>query len=229
MKLPVRAALITIGLGMALGVTFGLAYGALQRQFSLPIQATVTVNVVSPQETADLDGDGVVDGTDLIMVFSNFNTGASGGDVDQNGIVDIFDLAFLTRYFSPLMLEPTPTPAPTPTPTSPPPTPTLTPTPAPTFTPTPTPAPAPIQANIQDFSHQDLTISVGTVVIWTNQGIYTHTSTSGQSPPTPDGIWNTGSLGGGQSSAQIAFNTPGTFPYFCSIHNFMTATVTVTP
>ena len=176
MKLPIRAAVLTIGLGIALGVTFGLAYAALHREFSLPIQATVTVNVASPEDTADLGGNGVVNGADLIMVISNFNT---GGDVDQNGTVNIFDLAFLARYFSPLILEPTPTPPP--------------PTPIPPPTSTPTPAPAPIQAIIQNFSHQNLTIPAGSTVIWTNQDGVSHTSTSGQSP-TPDGTWNTGNL-----------------------------------
>ena len=65
-------------------------------------------------------------------------------------------------------------------------------------------------------------------MIWTNQDLSTHTSTSGNSP-VPDGIWESGFLGFGQSSAAVTFDQADTFPYFCRLHPFMEATVTVTP
>ena len=222
MKLPFKAGLLTVGLATALGITFGMAYASFNRTFDLPIQATVTIRLASPEQAADLDGDGVVDGSDLLTVLEAFNTGLSGGDVDQSGTVDIFDLAYVARY----IFQPVP-PPPTPTPTPAPPTPTPTPIRPPTLTPTPTPGPIPYHASIQDFSHQDITIGVGTSIIWTNQGIYSHTTTSGV-PGGQTGLWDT-HLSGGQSSAQIAFNTQGNFSYFCRIHTSMRATVTVTP
>ena len=201
-----------MGLAAALGVTVGMAYASFSRQFDLPIQATVTIRLALPEQAADVDGDGIVDSSDLLTVLETFNTGQSGGDVDQSGTVDIFDLAYVARYIFQLVPQP-----PTATPVPP------TPTPLP---PTPTPGPALIQADIRDFSHENLRVPVGSVVIWTNQGGASHTSTSGN-PPSPDGIWESGVLSGGQSSAPVAFETPGTFPYYCRIHLFMLGAVTV--
>ncbi|GEM_PF-1234496 len=84
------------------------------------------------------------------------------------------------------------------------------------------------------FSPQNITIEVGDTVVWTNNdsssSIYgpvpiIHTTTSGTSCPTGNGIWNSGSLSTGQSFS-FTFNQPGTYPYFCAIHCF-TGTVTV--
>ena len=138
----------------------------------------------------------------------------------------------------------TPTPAPTITPALAP-TPTPTPTPArPTSTPTreamvmeePTPSAPPtptrvlekgeLASDIVDFVLQDLTIEVGTNVIWINLDVSSHTATSGQ-PDNITGIWNSGPLATG-SSFSFAFNQTGTFRYFCTIHpSFMQASVTV--
>ena len=123
-------------------------------------------------------------------------------------------------------------------------TPTLTPTPAqPTPTPThegmameeptPTAAPTPTRAlakgelasDIVDFVLQDLTIEVGTNVIWTNLDVSPHTATSGQ-PDDITGIWSSGPLATG-SSFSFTFNQTGTFLYFCTIHPSMQASVTV--
>ena len=83
-----------------------------------------------------------------------------------------------------------------------------------------------VSSDIVNFTLQNLTIAVGTTVMWTNLDTAPHTSTSGQSP-TSDGIWNSGILSQNQASAAIAFNTPGTFPYFCTVHPSMQATVEV--
>ncbi|MGW2248804.1 plastocyanin/azurin family copper-binding protein [Kitasatospora sp. NPDC001660] len=89
---------------------------------------------------------------------------------------------------------------------------------------------APAAANavtIQNFAFSPpaLTVKVGTKVTWTNTDPDTHTVTSKQ-----------GSGGPLQSAAlatndtySYTFTQPGTYPYFCSIHPFMTATVEVTP
>ena len=94
-----------------------------------------------------------------------------------------------------------------------------------TTTPEPTTAPE-VSSNIQSFQLEDLTITVGTTVTWTNLDSAPHTSSSGTSP-SKSGIWDTGTLSTGNSGS-ITFNEAGTFAYFCTIHPSMTATVTVT-
>ncbi|MFE5585530.1 plastocyanin/azurin family copper-binding protein [Kitasatospora sp. NPDC056531] len=75
------------------------------------------------------------------------------------------------------------------------------------------------------FSPPTLTVKAGTKVTWTNTDPDAHTVTS-----------KAGSGGPLQSAALAAndtysytFTQPGTYPYFCSIHPYMTATVEVTP
>ncbi len=77
------------------------------------------------------------------------------------------------------------------------------------------------------FQPQTVTINAGDTVIWTLNGDAPHTVTSGPGC-TPDGMFNSGTLGSAPFS--ITFNTPGTYPYFCSFHcsSFgMTGTVIV--
>ena len=110
--------------------------------------------------------------------------------------------------------------------------PTATPVP-PTATPEPTPAPEPapsadeLDSNIQNFTLQDITVSVGTTVPWTNRDSAPHTATSGE-PGNQTGLWDSGRLSNG-GSFSFTFTESGAFKYFCSIHgSSMTATVTVT-
>ena len=84
---------------------------------------------------------------------------------------------------------------------------------------------ATIQASIQNFAHQDLTVQVGDTVVWTQRDGVTHTTTSGTSPNS-DGVWDSGFLNQNQTFSRT-FTQPGTFLYFCSIHPSMTATITV--
>ncbi len=86
---------------------------------------------------------------------------------------------------------------------------------------------ATVNVSIVDFafSPQNITINVGDTVVWTNNGIAPHTSTSGINCPTGDGIWNSGVLSSGQAF-QFTFTQPGTYNYFCSIHCF-TGVITV--
>ena len=70
------------------------------------------------------------------------------------------------------------------------------------------------------FSPNPLTISVGTTVTWMNQDKTAHTATSN------NGAFDTGTIAvGGQASKQ--FTTAGSFPYHCTIHPGMVATITV--
>jgi plastocyanin len=70
------------------------------------------------------------------------------------------------------------------------------------------------------FSPVTLTVSVNTTVTWTNNDDVSHTVTS------DNGLFNSGSF------AHVAtyshqFTTAGTYPYHCTIHPYMTATIIV--
>ncbi|MCH7745300.1 MAG: hypothetical protein IIC84_04420 [Chloroflexi bacterium] len=82
-----------------------------------------------------------------------------------------------------------------------------------------------LKSEIFDFALEDLTIQVGTTVTWVNLDTAPHTATAGVSPDL-SGEWDSGSLGKGKESS-FTFNKVGAFPYFCTIHPFMTATITV--
>jgi cytochrome c peroxidase len=71
------------------------------------------------------------------------------------------------------------------------------------------------------FAKRELAVPVGTTVRWTNRDAVPHTIVSQQA-----GLFQSGDLTSGQSFAQ-RFDTPGTYQYVCSIHTFMTGTVTV--
>ena len=74
------------------------------------------------------------------------------------------------------------------------------------------------------FSPAALTVAAGTTVTWTNKDSDAHTVTS-QGAGGPLG---SAALATGQSYS-YTFTKPGTYSYLCTIHPFMTATVTVTP
>jgi plastocyanin len=74
------------------------------------------------------------------------------------------------------------------------------------------------------FSPGALTVKVGTTVTWTNKDSDAHTVTSQGS----GGLLQSKALATGETYS-YTFTTAGTFSYLCTIHPFMTATVTVTP
>ncbi len=93
----------------------------------------------------------------------------------------------------------------------------------------PTPAPSGGQATtgaaavqIVDFAFQPalMTVTAGSTVTWTNAGQARHTVAAS------DGAFNSPDLRAG-STFQRAFDTPGTFAYFCDIHPEMQATIAV--
>ncbi len=78
------------------------------------------------------------------------------------------------------------------------------------------------QLNIQNFAYQPANIQVraGTTVTWTNQDNVPHSVTF------KNGMKDSGLLNQGQSFS-YTFNTPGTYQYYCTVHPYMVATVTV--
>ena len=84
---------------------------------------------------------------------------------------------------------------------------------------------ADVQANIQNFAHQELTVEVGNTIVWTQQDGASHTTTSG-TPGNLDGVWDSEFLNNSQTFS-FTFTEAGAFPYYCTIHPTMRATVTV--
>ncbi len=71
------------------------------------------------------------------------------------------------------------------------------------------------------FSPSGVSIPVGSTVTVTNNDTVTHTWTA------TGGAFNSGPLAPG-SSFSFTFTQPGTYGYLCTIHTFMTGSVTVT-
>jgi plastocyanin len=97
------------------------------------------------------------------------------------------------------------------------------------MTPSSAAAAAPVatdQVAIKDFAFAPgaVTVKVGTTVTWTNNDQDPHTVTStGTGGPLKSATMQNG------DKYTFTFTTAGTFEYLCTIHPFMTATVTVTP
>jgi plastocyanin len=67
-----------------------------------------------------------------------------------------------------------------------------------------------------EFQPPQITINKSDTVIWVNNGLYNHTSTSGTNG-VPDGIWDSGVIHLG-SSYSFVFDGVGTFEYYCSLN-----------
>lgn len=71
------------------------------------------------------------------------------------------------------------------------------------------------------FSPSAVTVAPGATVTVTNRDQVAHTVTA------MDGRFNTGDIAPGRSETFTAPNTAGSYPYICSIHQYMTGTLTV--
>lgn len=82
---------------------------------------------------------------------------------------------------------------------------------------------APGEVTIVDFAFDPpaVTVRVGETVTWTNKDDVAHTVTSEEQGPLASG-----DLAGGAEFKKM-FDTPGSFPYICTIHPYMTGTVEV--
>ncbi len=81
-----------------------------------------------------------------------------------------------------------------------------------------------VQVTVEGFAYHpaDLTIPVGTKVMWTNKDGAPHTITS------DDALWDSGQLNRGDTF-EHTFGQAGTFKYHCSVHPSIRGTITVTP
>ena len=73
------------------------------------------------------------------------------------------------------------------------------------------------------FSPASATLRVGQTVAWRNNDTDIHTATDN------GGRFNTGTVTRGATSAPIAMTATGSFPYHCSFHPGMVASLTVNP
>src|SRR5439155_12791568 len=91
-----------------------------------------------------------------------------------------------------------------------------------TVTPTPQCPPSTEGVTIENFAFapQNVTINVGTTLLWTNLDLDYHTTTS------TDGTWDSGHIQQNQTYS-YTFNMPGSYSYICTPHPFMTGTITV--
>jgi len=71
-----------------------------------------------------------------------------------------------------------------------------------------------------NFTPANLTVPVGTTVVWTNNDDVEHTITTSNSAISSPAVPSDGEF-------SFTFTEPGIYSYFCAIHPFMTAKVTV--
>ena len=135
------------------------------------------------------------------------------------------DLLTTTKILTTPIPDPTSTPIPEPT-STPIPEPTSTPIPEPTSTPIPEPTPKPISSlekiKISGFKFVDneISINVGTSIIWTNNDTSMHTATS------IDSKFDSGYLYQNQSY-EFKFLNAGIYTYRCSLHSGMIGKINV--
>jgi plastocyanin len=75
------------------------------------------------------------------------------------------------------------------------------------------------------FDPPTLTIAAGDTVTWSNSDGITHTATSG-TPEDRDGLFDVEMPEAGTSGTHT-FADPGTYPYFCTVHESMTGEIVV--
>jgi plastocyanin len=85
--------------------------------------------------------------------------------------------------------------------------------------------PAPVTVKIDNFtfSPETLTVTAGTTVTWVNEDDIPHTVVAADKKTFRSKVLDT------DDRFTVTFPTPGTYPYFCSIHPHMTGKVIVRP
>ena len=82
-----------------------------------------------------------------------------------------------------------------------------------------------VYEDIFDFKFRSVDIPRGTILKWVNQDPSPHTVTSG-TPEEPTDSWDSGQIATGEDFA-YTFGKAGTYEFYCTIHLYMKATVTV--
>lgn len=77
------------------------------------------------------------------------------------------------------------------------------------------------------FGPEEITITVGQTIEWSNEDRILHTVTAG-TPESPRALFD-GLLGEAGSTFSYTFDSPGIYEYFCSRHPHMRGVVTVVP
>jgi plastocyanin len=88
---------------------------------------------------------------------------------------------------------------------------------------------ASVPTNGEFYNPDTVGTSVGSMVTWKNDDTAPHTVTSGTAQNntlTPDGRFDSGIINAG-ASFQFLFDKAGEYPYYCTIHPWMTGRVTV--
>jgi plastocyanin len=73
------------------------------------------------------------------------------------------------------------------------------------------------------FSPDKFTVAPGAKIVVTNKDSVAHTLTDMANSK----LFDTGNVNPGQTKTITAPTKPGTYPFFCAIHNYMTGTLTV--
>lgn len=86
------------------------------------------------------------------------------------------------------------------------------------------PAGGQVKVSIKDFTFRpaDVTVAPGATITVTNDDTTTHTMTA-----TKGKVFDTGDIAAGKSATFTAPSKAGGYPYDCTIHPFMTGTLTV--
>src|ERR671925_82569 len=88
---------------------------------------------------------------------------------------------------------------------------------------------ASVPTNNEFYVPETVETTVGSMVTWRNDDTAIHTATSGvveNNAPSPDGRFDSGFLNKGQTFSFV-FEEAGDYPYYCTVHPFMTGHVTV--
>jgi plastocyanin len=88
---------------------------------------------------------------------------------------------------------------------------------------------ASVPSNGEFYSPDSVETTVGSMVRWNNDDSIPHTVTSGvieNNSPKPDGKFDSGIMNPG-SSFPFVFDAAGEYPYYCTLHPWMTGRVTV--
>jgi len=216
----------------AVDVTFRIFDGGAQVGNSVTVNVAAHAGAQVNRIFLAAGQDGHATENAVIVVVASHEVFSYAAVIDNNTTDPIFVVGAEDQPFQ----ETTPT-GPTQTPTVP--VATQTPTvPGPTVTPTP-PVGGTRTVNVgqggtnfvdQVSGNSTTTIPVGTTVTWTWVGS-PHSVTSGACPPCQhDDNFGTEQSFSPPHTFSFTFNTPGTFPYYCTVHlSAMTGTVVVTP